>query len=482
MALRSAPAAGSSDSGTARISLDGGDIGGFGGARRSIGGGRNITSTNGNSFNVGSTGISSADVATAQTLTLNSASEITIAGSSTARSTLDITSGTASFGTANTETGAVLLNGNALIEFAGGQINTIAGQLWLISSGADVADAGNLTTNSALTGLNSVTGNLFLEGGASISTSGGLSDSGSGRISLDGGDIGGFGGSSLSIGGGLTITSTNGNGFVVGNSGLTSADTATATGLTNSGLIQLTGGSSSATGNLLINGNATNTGSVVINNFGKLTVTGPGVYTQAGGTTEVGTTASGSSGQLNGVVNVTGGILDGTGTVVGTIENNGGGTVVGGLHNGQLGTLAVQGLYTQSGTGIFEADLASGNTASVLTDTSGAIELDGGELLINPSVTLAAGQVYTIMTFAPNSFFGEVLQRRRRRLHRRRQPCRYRRRPDPPTSITTRPPATSRSRWSARRRATPTPGTQPPAPGPPPAIGPTASPTIHPTS
>jgi hypothetical protein len=60
------------------------------------------------------------------------------------------------------------------------------------------------------------------------SVSGNVSISGSGAIALDGQDIGGAGGSSMTIGGKLTNTSSNGNGIDIGNGGITSADTLTA--------------------------------------------------------------------------------------------------------------------------------------------------------------------------------------------------------------------------------------------------------------
>ena len=44
-------------------------------------------------------------------------------------------------------------------------------------------------------------------------------------MELDGPNIGGGGGSSLTIGGTLTNSSTNGNGVSIGNTSITSADT-----------------------------------------------------------------------------------------------------------------------------------------------------------------------------------------------------------------------------------------------------------------
>ena len=62
--------------------------------------------------------------------------------------------------------------GDAEIEFASGQISSVAAGASLILGGpsAFIADAGALTSNSALVGLNNVLGTLGLGNGASIST------------------------------------------------------------------------------------------------------------------------------------------------------------------------------------------------------------------------------------------------------------------------------------------------------------------------
>ncbi len=58
-----------------------------------------------------------------------------------------------------------------------------------------------------------------------------MSVTGNGVVSLDGPDfVFGGGGTSLTIGGKLTNSSTNGNGLDIGNTGITSADTLTVNG------------------------------------------------------------------------------------------------------------------------------------------------------------------------------------------------------------------------------------------------------------
>jgi hypothetical protein len=100
---------------------------------------------------------------------------IVLTGSSTAEATLDIGS-TAGFGAAGTLYGTLVLSGDALVEFARGQIDTIAAEAPLTLNGAHafIADASDTSSNSALTGLNTVSGDgsLDLVNGATVTTSG----------------------------------------------------------------------------------------------------------------------------------------------------------------------------------------------------------------------------------------------------------------------------------------------------------------------
>jgi hypothetical protein len=76
-----------------------------------------------------------------------------------------------------------------------------------------VADSTGTGTNSALTGLTTVAsvsggnGFFFLSNGASVSPSGNLSITGTGAVEVDGPSIGGAGGSTLTVGGTLTNSS-----------------------------------------------------------------------------------------------------------------------------------------------------------------------------------------------------------------------------------------------------------------------------------
>ena len=141
-----------------------------GGSSLTIAGTLTNSSTNNNGLYIGNTIISSGDTVTATGL-INTG-VIQIVGNGTIQSTLDITSGAAGFGTLGVETGTVVLSSDALLEFASGKIGTIAGELSINGINARVADVGTLATNSALTGLTSVTGELELSGGATVSTDG----------------------------------------------------------------------------------------------------------------------------------------------------------------------------------------------------------------------------------------------------------------------------------------------------------------------
>ena len=139
------------------------------------------------------------------------------------------------------ETGAVYLASDALLEFASGQIGTIDGTVQLNGSNALIADAGTLATNSALNGLNTVAGYLYLLGGNSLSVSGNLSLTGSGRVDLDAYSSEANGGSSLTIGGTLTNSSNDGQAIDIGNGNISAGDAVTAAALNNTGDITIAG-------------------------------------------------------------------------------------------------------------------------------------------------------------------------------------------------------------------------------------------------
>ncbi len=113
-----------------------------------------------------------------------------------------------------------------------------------------------LTTGGTLvaTGTATVAGYLSLQNGPSLNV-GAFLLTGNALVEIDGTNIGGAGGSTLTVGGTLTNSSTNGNGLNIGNSGITAGDTVTAASLNNTGVIQITGaGAVQSTVNITIDG------------------------------------------------------------------------------------------------------------------------------------------------------------------------------------------------------------------------------------
>ena len=166
------------------------------------------TLTNSHRIWIGNPTLSAPDEVTAASL--DNTGGIGLNGSSADQSLLDVT-GAAGFGTAGTLTGNVLLGQNGLnddsaIEFLSGQISTIAAssELTLSGSSAFIEDSTALGSNSALTDLTDIAGSLTLVNGASVSTTGALTNSG--FLGLDNNYA--QGGSTLSIGGALTNTGT----------------------------------------------------------------------------------------------------------------------------------------------------------------------------------------------------------------------------------------------------------------------------------
>ena len=204
-----------------------------GGSSLTVGG----TLTNSGTLGIGNLALSASDEVTAASL--DNTGSIDLAGSGADQALLDVT-GSAGFGTAGVVTGNVQLSGDSAIEFASGQITTIAAasQLNLNGNDAFIEDSTALGSNSALMGLASIgAGATFtLENKAAVSTSAALVNDGAVVLDTNAGD----GGSSLTVAGALT----NSGLFALGNATLSAPDTVTAASLGNTGPITLTGSSS----------------------------------------------------------------------------------------------------------------------------------------------------------------------------------------------------------------------------------------------
>jgi hypothetical protein len=268
--------------GTIRLDIVGGD----GGSSLTVGG----TLTNSGSLSIGNATLSALDEAAASSL--DNTGSISLTGSSANQALLDVTAGSAGFGTAGVLTGNVALTGDSAIEFASDEITSLAAnaQLQLNGSDAFIEDSTALGSNSALTGLASIgagatldlesgapgfpggggpevmtgalvnDGNIQIDasvssGGSSLSVAGALTNSG--ILSVDTGY--GASGSTLSIGGTLTNTGTLDIGSIA--NGTTSV---TAKSFVNRGTVNLTGTYFFHPITLNVSGALTNNGSISI--------------------------------------------------------------------------------------------------------------------------------------------------------------------------------------------------------------------------
>jgi hypothetical protein len=209
--------------------------------------------TNTGELHVGNTTLSAPDEVSAASL--DNTGLIHLVGSSVSEALLDV-SNSAGFGSTGVLSGDVRLGGDSAIEFASGQITTIAKGASLSLNGSDafIEDSTTLGSNSAVTGLSDFAGSLYLGNGASISTTGAVTNSGLVRLYANE-----KGGSALSIGGALTNTGT----LDIGSYHLFAPTSITATSFVNSGTVDLTGHkTNSAT--IDVSGTTTNNGAINI--------------------------------------------------------------------------------------------------------------------------------------------------------------------------------------------------------------------------
>src|SRR5579863_8319428 len=368
------------------------DNGGTGGSSLTIGG----TLSNSNFVQVGQGSLA----ATLTAQGLSNTGRIDIDGGSAAQAVLDIAAAAPS-----TWSGTLNVSGMGLLEFGGtAGIATIASGAQINLSGpqAFVAAAGlGTTSDTALTGLATNAGQLQLQGGASLTTTGGLSNSGGVYV-----NNGGTGGSSLTIGGTLS----NSNFVEVGQGSL--ATTLTAQGLSNTGRIDIDGGSA-AQAVLDIAAAAPSTWS------GTLNISGMGLF-EFGGT--AGITAIASNAQINlsgsqafiaaaGLGTTTDTALTGLASNAGQLQLQGGAslTTTGGLtnsggvyvNNGGTGgaSLTIGGTLSSSNfVEVGNSSLATTLSAQGLSNT-GRIDIDGGS---------AAQAVLDIAAAAPSTWSGTL--------------------------------------------------------------------------
>ncbi len=192
----------------------------------------------------------------------------------------------------------------------------------------------------------------------------------------------------LTVGNGLTVRGQNGtiNANLV-NAGTISADVAGGTitsvlGFSSSGTVQAVNG-----GTLTINGDVTSSGAV---RTGANSQVNMNSLTQTAGVTQ-------SSGTLNlnagsGTLTANGGLVQGTGTIAGSVVLNSGATLSPGVTNGAL---TITGAYTQNNGGMFLEQIGGALPGSQYTqlNVNGLATLGSGSIL---DVTFANGFAATV--------------------------------------------------------------------------------------
>jgi hypothetical protein len=221
----------------------------------------------------------------------------------------------------------IQVSGDAALQFGSGQIIEVYnGALEIDGAGAQI-----LTDNgarSALSGLTSNFGYLALRGdsslgagGATLTTAGGLANTGT--INVDA--VNGDGGSTLTVGGELSSQDT----INIGNSALSATTTVAAASLDNvGGTISLLGVGSGSHAELVVNGAATSSGNIDIGAGAEVDVTGSNSFTQSG----FGATTDVTGSLVASTINANGGLIDFHTAVTG-------GDGVGALNIGAQGTL-----------------------------------------------------------------------------------------------------------------------------------------------
>src|SRR6185369_16330513 len=143
---------------TSELHID--NSGNTGGTTFTVGG----TLTNTNFFGIGNGGAIGTTTVTAAGLSNTGRITLGNGGGAAGMATLDVATA-AGFGTAGVLSGEVDLGSNALLKFTSGQITQVAngGTLFITGTKAHLANVSDLTTNSALTGLTTNNGRIFLE-------------------------------------------------------------------------------------------------------------------------------------------------------------------------------------------------------------------------------------------------------------------------------------------------------------------------------
>ncbi len=332
---------------TGSLNVD--DNAGEGGTILKIGG----ALTNSGTLSIGNATLSASDKVTAASLDNTATGTINLTGSGDNQALLDVT-GSAGFGAARTLTGTVNLIGDSAIEFASGEITTIAasGSLLLSGNNAFVEDSTALGSNSALAGLSTVSGSLGLSQ-ASISVTGALTNAGAIFANKS---------SSLKIAGKFT----NKGAFTLFDS------QATVGALTNTGQIDVQFGASLSTTGALSNsggltvGNGSSVSTTALNNSGSIDTYGENELLDV-----TGSAGFGAHGVLSGNVFL---------TDESAIE----------FASGQITTIAADASLNLDGNSAFIEDrtaLGSNSALAGLSTVSGSLGLSQASISVTGALT-----------------------------------------------------------------------------------------------
>ncbi|RST55784.1 autotransporter outer membrane beta-barrel domain-containing protein [Variovorax sp. MHTC-1] len=362
-------------------------------------------------------------------LTKTGAGTLVLSGANTYSGGTTISAGTLQLGSGGTS-GSILgdVTNNGTLSFNRSDSLTFGG---VISGSGAVSNAGPGTT--VLTAANSYTGSTHIQAGTLALTGAGAIAASSG-VAVDGSfDISGVSPAGTSVAGisssgavllgakQLTLTAASGDfgGVVSGTGGLQVAGGTQ----TLSGTNTYTGGTTISAGTLQL-GNGGTSGSIVgdVTNNGTLSfnrsdaVTFAGVISGSGGVRQIGSGATrltGNSAAFTGTTTVEAGMLAVNGTLGGTLNvlaagrlqgtgTVGSTTVAGTIAPGNsIGTLTVNGNYTQAPGSTYEVEVDPGSNASDLIHATGTASIGSGARLnvvrIN-SGTYILGTRYTVLT------------------------------------------------------------------------------------
>jgi fibronectin-binding autotransporter adhesin len=363
-----------------------------------------------------------ATVTSAGSFTIGSGANFTTAGnfsntgklSVNAGSTFKVTGALTNFNsTTDTLTGGSYTVGGKL-DFAGANIVTDAASITLSGTGeivnstsggnglanlATIASDGSLTlaSKATFTTVGNLTndGKLIVDAGTTLDVTGDLTNFHSSTDTLASGIY--------TVGGTLEFTGAN----IVNNAAnLTISGSSakilngTANGLANftnnTGSLAVTGDGSFTTGSA----NFTNSGNVAATRGSTLTVGGGEAYNQSAGTTTIDGTLTASAG-----INVTGGTIEGAGTLNGNVSVGGAGTAptlnIG--DSGKAGLLVITGTYTQLSTASMNAFVGGTTVGTQYSQLqlSGTATLAGTlTVALASGFTPTVGSSFTLLTAA----------------------------------------------------------------------------------